>query len=152
MHKSLSGLTLCPCPLGISSRRFSCVASQGAVWVPSHYWVGSGWGNLGLPWEQAAESCRCQSDSWKPGQVPAQPDVPTAIPFPQPWSPGWAGWGHPWQEQGCSHRCGTGRAGTTLDKASSPQKPGNGKSEPLASLAPEVKGLPAKPHPLVLSA
>lgn len=42
-------------------------------------------------------------------------------------------------------QCGMGRAGARLDKASCPQKPGGGKSEPLAASAQEVKGLPARP-------
>lgn len=79
-----------------------------------------------------------------PGQM-----CPLPSPFPNhKASPGWAGWMRLWQEQDCSCRCETGRAGIRLDRASCPQKPGNSKSEPLASLAQEVKGL----HPLALPA
>ena len=43
MHKSLSGLALCPWPLGISPRRFSHVASQGTSGSPaSAGWVVGG--------------------------------------------------------------------------------------------------------------
>ena len=54
----------------------------GNMWVPSLCWGGGGWENMQLPWEQVAETCRHQSDSWKPGQVPACQMCSLPSPFP----------------------------------------------------------------------
>lgn len=76
--------------------------------------------------------------------------MPTAIPFPQPWS--WVDWMgasvsgaglKPWWDG--EGRCQAGQSQL-------PTKPGNGNSEPPAIPAQEVRGLPARPPPLALSA
>ena len=121
MHKSLSGLALCPWPLGISPR-FSHVASQGACGSPAS-----------AGWVVGGKTCN------SPGNKLLRPVgtrvtagslarcLPARCAHCHPLSPAMESrvgcMGASWQRQGCSHSCGTGRAGARLDKASCPQKP-----------------------------
>lgn len=140
--QSPSGLVLCPWLLGVSPKRFSYVALQGAVWVPSHHWVGTKGGNGRTSLGTAP------SDSWDPGEVPALSGMPTDPPTPSHESEGIHG-----RSRAVAPRLQNGEGRCQAGQSHLRAKPGNGKLELLASPAQKIKGLGSShPGPVCLIA